>query len=106
MRFLFRYLVKAALFILVELFLGRFLGACRCGDRFNGRMAQRFRTILTGRNQMDALRKSLSTVGKWAAQPAKGRKPKKAASGSSPAALGFAWSRRSRRALTSVGRVS
>jgi DNA end-binding protein Ku len=44
-------------------------------------MAQRFRTILTGRNLMDALRKSLSTVGKWAAQPAKGRKPKKAASG-------------------------
>jgi hypothetical protein len=62
--------------------------------------------ILTGRNLMDALRKGLSTVGKWAAQPAKGRKPKKAASGSSPAALGFAWFRRSRRALTSVGRVS
>jgi hypothetical protein len=45
--------------------------------------------ILTGRNLMDALRKGLSTVGKWAAQPAKGRKPKKAASGSSPAALGL-----------------
>jgi hypothetical protein len=29
-------------------------------------MAQRFQTILTDRNLMDALRKSLSTVGKWA----------------------------------------
>jgi DNA end-binding protein Ku len=32
-------------------------------------------------NLMDALRKSLSTAGKSARQPAKGRKPKKAASG-------------------------
>jgi DNA end-binding protein Ku len=32
-------------------------------------------------NLMDALRKSLSTAGKSAPQPAKGRKPKKAASG-------------------------
>jgi hypothetical protein len=31
-------------------------------------MAQRFRTILTGRNPMDALRKSLSTVGSTASQ--------------------------------------
>jgi hypothetical protein len=31
-------------------------------------MAQRFRTILTGRNLMDALRKSLSTVGSAAGQ--------------------------------------
>jgi DNA end-binding protein Ku len=32
-------------------------------------------------NLMDALRKNLSTVGKSAPQPAKGGKPKKAASG-------------------------
>jgi hypothetical protein len=31
-------------------------------------MAQRFRTILTGRNLTDALRKSLSTVGSAAGQ--------------------------------------
>jgi len=73
----FCHLVKAAPFILSSSSWADPLS--RCGDRFIGRMAQRFQTILTGRNLMDALRKSLSTVGKWAAQPANGRKPKKAA---------------------------
>ena len=58
-------------------------GAARAADRKGEPIRTAVKQRDTGNvvNLMDALRKSLSTVGKSGAQAAKGRKPKQAASG-------------------------